>query len=103
MVAVTIEYIILGYEYSIDASSVGLGIGAYLTAISMIKEIQRILHKINNKFQSGKDQSSVELKILFSEFIELHAVTKQLSIKFIICGPNVELCITENSLAIFIK
>lgn len=79
LIAVTIEYIILGYEYLINACNIGLGIGAYWIAISTTKEIQRILRSIKYKIHAKNNQSNDELKNLFSEFIEVHAVTKQLS------------------------
>lgn len=81
LVAVIIEYVIVGYEFSVDASVLALGIGAYWIGLAAIKEIQSILHTIKKRVQAKKHQSNRELKMLFTEFIELHGVAKQLSIK----------------------
>lgn len=77
-IAVTIQYIILFYEYFIDTCTVSLGIGAFYFAISATDDIQYILHSINDKAEASESQSS-ELKILLAEFIDAHVATKQLS------------------------
>lgn len=69
-----IEYVILSYEYYMNASTLGLAIGAFWFAISATKETQRILHSIKEKVLEN------ELKILFPEFIQFHGMVKQLSL-----------------------
>lgn len=79
LAAIILEYTILDYELYWIACTCALGVGAFLLAISLLKEIQCILHSINNSAKVKKHQSN-ELKVLFSEFIQVHAATKQLSI-----------------------
>lgn len=57
----------------------GLAIGICLFAIAITKEIQHILHSINEKARTNENQSN-ELKVLFTEYIKTHAAIKQLSI-----------------------
>lgn len=80
--AFTVEYVILGYEFFMDACILSLIIGAYCFAISATKEIKRILHLINEKARANrknKKKQQNEMKILLTEFIDIHATTKQLS------------------------
>lgn len=63
------------------ACTVAVAIGLYWFAISMVNDIQCILHAIHDKTQSN-DNQSIELTALISEVISLHAITKQLSINF---------------------
>lgn len=79
--AVIVEYIIIGHEYFVIACTLGLGIGAFWFAVSATKEIRHTLNLINNEVKA-KTNHSVELKILFSEFINAHATVKQLSMPF---------------------
>lgn len=75
-----LEYIILAYEYFIIACTLALGIGAFWFGISVTKEIQRILHSLNEKAQTnGNRNQSIRLKRLLSKFIDTHAAVKQLS------------------------
>lgn len=78
MIAVTFEYIELGFELFILACTLAVGIGAFCFAILITGEIQRILRLINDKAQAKKNQSN-ELMVLFSEFIDAHDIVKQLS------------------------
>lgn len=69
----------VGYDYFVDASTLALGIGAYLLTISSAKEILRILRSISDKVQKHPKQLR-ELNVLISEYIHAHAAIKQLSI-----------------------
>lgn len=80
LIACIIEYISIGFTYYIIACTTAFGIGIIFTAISMTKELQRILQLINGKVHSNENQSS-ELSNLFSEFIDIHGIVKQFSIK----------------------
>lgn len=73
------EYTMVGYDYFLDASTLTLGIGAYMLIISSVKEILRILRSIGDKVRKDPKQLS-ELNILFGEYIHAHAAIKQLSI-----------------------
>lgn len=79
LTAVTLEYILIGYTYFIVACTLALGMGLSSFAVSITKEIQRILHAINKKVQSNEDQTK-KLMDLFSEYIFTHATIKELSI-----------------------
>lgn len=78
LITFTFQYIVLGYEYLIIASTLGFLIGIYRFAVSVINEIQHILHAINDEAQTNEYQSR-ELKNIFSEYIHIHAAIKQLS------------------------
>lgn len=78
-VAVTVQYIICGYEFFLIACSLALFIGLNWFIVAVIKEIRRILHEINKKAQANANQPS-KLMELFSEFIYTHSILKQLSI-----------------------
>lgn len=78
MIAVFLEYTTLAYFFFINACTLGLVNGAYWFAASTTEEIQYILHLINKKASTNEKQSH-ELKILFAEFIDVHAAIKQLS------------------------
>lgn len=78
LIAVTLEYIILAYEFFVVACLVGLGIGANLLGILVIKDIQSIVQSINSEAKATKNQSN-DLKILFSEHIDAQRVASQLS------------------------
>lgn len=78
MIAVIVEYIILGYEFHVVASTLAYGIGSFWFGISTIEEIKRILYSINDEAQANVHESN-ELKLLLSEFIDLHEILKQLS------------------------
>lgn len=77
--ACILAYIGIGYDFLINASTLGLGMGAFGFAISATKEIRRSLHSINYKTQVNEIRAK-ELKISFAEFIYAHNVLKQLSI-----------------------
>ena len=77
-VAVTFQYIALGFQYFVAACTLSLGMGEGWFTISATKEIQHILHSIDEKAQINKNRPN-ELNILFTEFIHLHKVVKQLS------------------------
>lgn len=79
LIAVLIEYVIVTYEYIMITCTLGLAIGAFWFIISVTKEIQHILHSINDKAQANEDQSN-EMQILFAEYIDAHAALKQLSL-----------------------
>lgn len=61
------------------ACSLSLGIGAYWLAISGTKEIQRVLHLINDKTEPNENQRNDEMRTSLSEYIYAHAIAKQLS------------------------
>lgn len=69
----------VGYDYFLDATTLGLGIGAYVLTLAAAKEIQHILRSIGDKVQKHPNQLK-ELNVLFSEYIHAHAAIKQLSI-----------------------
>lgn len=79
--AILIEYILFGYECVIVACTLSLGIGAYNFAISIAKEIKRILRSINNVAHADDNRLN-EMEILFSEYIYVNATIKKLSILF---------------------
>lgn len=79
MVACLIAYLAIGYDFLINASTLGLGIGGFLFAVAATKEIRRGLHLISYKAQVNETQTN-ELKKLFVEFVYAHNVVKQLSI-----------------------
>lgn len=68
----------LGYEFVIVACTLSLGIGGYNFAISISKEIQRILLTINN--EAHADSRLNEIKNILSEYIHVTAAIKKLSI-----------------------
>lgn len=78
LVAVILEYTVLGYEYFTIASTLGYLIGSYSFAISATKEIQCILKSINYKAH-GKKKKSNKLRAVFLEYVLAHATIKQLS------------------------
>lgn len=78
-IAIILEYIILAYEYLLDACTLALGCGAFLFAISISKEIKRILRSISQQTQTKENQLR-ELKTFFAEYISTHGLVKQLSI-----------------------
>lgn len=78
LIAITIEYIILGYQGFTVACSLSLNIGEYLFAIAATEEFQRFAPIINDKAQSNDDRSS-DLKAFLVEFINSHGIMKQLS------------------------
>lgn len=80
LLADIIEYIVLCYAYLIIACTLALGIGVFCFAISVTKDIQRILHLVNDTAKANTNQSN-ELKLLLAEFNDVHAATKQLSNK----------------------
>lgn len=77
-IAFVIEYLLIGYEYFIIACTLSLGIGAFWLAIPATQEIQHILHLINDEVYANENQSN-ELKLLFSDFVNIHGIAKQLS------------------------
>lgn len=79
LIAVTVEYVIFGYECFIIACVLSFGIGAIWLIISVTKEIRHTLHSINDVGQENKIKSN-ELKRLFSEYFHTYAAIKQLSI-----------------------
>lgn len=79
LIAVLIEYVIVTYEYIMITCTLSLAIGAFWFIISVTKEIQHILHSINDKAQANEDQSN-EMQRLFAEYIDAHAALKQLSL-----------------------
>lgn len=74
-----IAYIVIGYDFLVNASTLGLGMGAFWFAVSVTKEIRRRLHLVSCKTQVNEIQGN-ELKILLAESIYTHNVVKQLSI-----------------------
>lgn len=76
-----LEYIIMGYEFLLNASTLGLGIGTFWIAVSVTKELQRKLYSINDKAQSNGTQIQTnEMKVSFTQFIDAHVTIKQFSI-----------------------
>lgn len=55
--------------------------GAFWIAISMTKEIKRILHLVNDKAQAKKNQTN-ELMQLLSEYVDTHGISLQLTTNF---------------------
>lgn len=81
LITVILQYIIWGYEHFIIACTLSLGIGAFWLTVSITRELQNILHTINNEAQANQKPTN-ELKILFSEYISAHAAIKRLSENF---------------------
>lgn len=77
-IAIVIEYITCGYEFFTVACTLSVVIGSYWVSISATKEIQHILHSINDKTRANENHPN-EFGILFAEFIDAHAAVKQLS------------------------
>lgn len=75
LVAVILQHGFLIYEYVIIACSFALLFGVYRIVLSATKEIKRILHSMNEEAQTKGNQ----LKILLSEYIDVHTAIKQLS------------------------
>lgn len=71
----------LCYSYFLIACTLALGIGAFWFIVSTTKEIKHILHSINDTAKAKKKQSD-KVKILFAEYVNTHAVIKQLSMHF---------------------
>lgn len=82
-IAALLQFIMNKYAYHIIACTLSLGIGAFLSAISVTKAIRRMLHKIHDKTE-GNECQTIKLKRLLSEFICAHAVAKKLSKLFIL-------------------
>lgn len=81
-IAIILEYIAYWYSFSVIACGLALGIGAYWLAISATKELQRVLHVINDQAQVNERQSNELNTLLFAEFIDAHGTVKQLSMPF---------------------
>lgn len=73
-----LEYIALAYEFLIIACTLALCIGAFWFVISATKELQHVLHLINDKAHKNRNQST-EVKALLAEYIHAHGIVKQLS------------------------
>lgn len=78
-IAITFEFVEIGYGLFIVACALSIGIGTYWLSISIEKDIQRILRLINDKAQSNNNQTNNELKTFLLEFIDSHVIVKQLS------------------------
>lgn len=78
LIVIIFEYIILGYQLFIVACTLALGVGAFVFATSISKEIQRILHSINYEARRNERQSN-GLEVLFFEYLGAHGFVKQLS------------------------
>lgn len=64
-IAIIHEYITCGYEFYVITCALALGIAAYCFVTAITKDLQLILHSINDEARANESQSS-ELKILFS-------------------------------------
>lgn len=80
LIAVFLQYIMLGYQNFTIAATVGLSIGGYWFAVSVTNELQRMLRAINDKTRAKKENQLSEMKTLLSEFVDTHVAIKQLSI-----------------------
>lgn len=78
LVAIFLEYIMLGFNLFIVSCTLALGIGAFWFAISLTKETQCMLHAIDAEAKSRKARSK-DLKTLFSKYINNHGIMKQFS------------------------
>lgn len=94
LIAVILEYVFASYEYFVIACTLALGIGAFWVAMSLTKEIKRIVHSINHKTKAKMSQSH-ELMHLFLEFVDAHAAVKQLSIYINLSMKYVRMCCGE--------
>lgn len=56
-----------------------IGVGALLLGIAIFRDMKKVLKLINDNVLAGKQNKNQMLKKL-KEFIELHAVIKQLSV-----------------------
>lgn len=79
--AVALQYIIFVYAFSAASCTTTLGIGAFLFAISAIKDIIKILKSID-KSAKCEEQQSKSFKRL-SDFIHIHSTVKQFSTSII--------------------
>lgn len=78
LLAIIFEYGTAAGAYYMISCTLALGIGAFWFIISVIKDIQHILHLINKEAHAKKQQPK-EMKMLFLEYIRAHGIVKQLS------------------------
>lgn len=77
-VAIILQHIISAISFTVVACALSYAIGGCLIAFSMLKEIRRILSKINRNAKSSRnDQRTVHH--LTRTYIQLHSDLKQLS------------------------
>lgn len=79
LVSIILEFMIWTYEHIVLSCTLSLAVGGYWLTISTTEEFQRIVSKLNDEAQKSVYESNA-LKILFAEFIDLHATIKQLSV-----------------------
>lgn len=76
--AVIIQFGIVAYEFFVIACTLSLAISAFWFATSATKEIERIVHSIDDENVKHKRSDEILFKE-FSAFIHIHSVVKQLS------------------------
>lgn len=78
LMAVIIQFGIVAYEFFVIACTLSLAISAFWFATSATKEIERIVHSIDDENVKHKRSDEILFKE-FSAFIHIHSVVKQLS------------------------
>lgn len=98
LIAVILEYIVLGCEFFVISCTLALGIGGFCIAIAATNEIERILHRIDDKTQANEIQSD-EIMFFFVEFVDIHGMAKpakQLSTYFSILMRALWFCSNDH-------
>lgn len=81
LIAVILEYIIIGYENGVNTCTLSLGIGIFWIIIASTKRIKHILHKIDDhKTRTNKNYSNKFEQL--AEIVHAHKDLKQLSKNF---------------------
>lgn len=75
--AVTIQFIIVAYEFFVIACTLSLAIGAFWFAISSTVDIKQIVHSVDKKVKQKRSERKMIKE--FCTFIHMHSVVKQLS------------------------
>lgn len=79
-VACSLQYMHLGYEFFLLSNLTILGIGSFIMALTIIKDLKRILRAINA--ECSKKRSKIKrLEALrhIREYVQMHSAVKQLS------------------------
>lgn len=79
-VAVILEYLMtICISYFVGSLAI-LGISTYILMLAMIKDIKYRLYSINENAKADKNKNPTATVEQFSDFIQMHSMTKQLSI-----------------------
>lgn len=78
LIANIIYYILILYELMIGACVISFGFGSYLVGIAMSKSIKSSLYSIDQSIRVKSEKNLLFDQL--TEFIQLHSITKQLSL-----------------------